>query len=82
MAKFTPGTIVRLKSGGPKMTVGSEATPGNYVNCQWFRGKELMSGQFAVDAIKPVKGKKPKKVPERSVNLSGSNGIHEGAAAR
>lgn len=30
-----PGDVVRLKSGGPKMTVCSTG-PGRYVNCSFF----------------------------------------------
>lgn len=35
-AKFAPGTVVRLKSGGPKMTAVSERD--DHVRCMWFHG--------------------------------------------
>jgi uncharacterized protein YodC (DUF2158 family) len=31
-----PGTVVKLKSGGPNMTAGSKTTDGNEWFCQWF----------------------------------------------
>ena len=53
MAKeLAVGTIVRLKSGGPEMTVrrftGDEQT---HVACQWFAGKKLEDGIFAVASL-------------------------------
>jgi uncharacterized protein YodC (DUF2158 family) len=33
--QFQPGDVVRLKSGGPAMTV-MEATPGRWIHCRWF----------------------------------------------
>jgi uncharacterized protein YodC (DUF2158 family) len=30
-----PGTVVKLKSGGPNMTAGSKTTDGKWY-CQWF----------------------------------------------
>ena len=32
--EFTPGTVVKLISGGPSMTV--HGTSGEYVRCTWF----------------------------------------------
>ncbi len=35
--QFKPGDVVRLRSGGPKMTVETAADEGeDEVNCQWF----------------------------------------------
>ena len=56
--KFKTGDIVRLKSGGPNMTVetlmaGTYKT-GNYL-CQWFSGTSLKQGYFPHDSLKPVK---------------------------
>lgn len=42
-AEIAVGSIVRLKSGGPKMTVCSIAT---FVNTQWFDGNDLRGGCF------------------------------------
>ena len=40
--KWKPGDVVRLKSGGPKMTVEQYDNTGNYplwgVRCVWFSG--------------------------------------------
>lgn len=43
--EFTIGSVVRLKSGGPKMTVTS--INEDKVTCQWFGdGKNLSQGEF------------------------------------
>lgn len=59
MAKdnFAVGDIVKLKSGGPEMTVQTLPDPPskNY-NCQWFAGKKLESGRFPADSLELVKG--------------------------
>ena len=45
MSTFTPGDIVRLKSGGPKMTVLD--AKGEAVTCKWFdRNGKLHSDGF------------------------------------
>lgn len=47
--KFKIGDLVRLKSGGPKMTVTSEPKPElapNDVHCKWFAGEKSMSDWF------------------------------------
>ncbi|KAA2223038.1 DUF2158 domain-containing protein [Chryseobacterium sediminis] len=38
------GDVVKLKSGGPKMTVKGLA--GVYWVCSWFVGEELKEGMF------------------------------------
>jgi uncharacterized protein YodC (DUF2158 family) len=43
--RFKVGDIVRLKSGGPAMTV-QEDLPGGDFRCQWFGGRKLESGIF------------------------------------
>ncbi len=59
---FEPGMIVRLKSGGPKMTVKVHESAEAEVLCLWFAGKKLESGSFALHTIVPVKeGKKKAK---------------------
>lgn len=48
------GDVVRLKSGGPAMTVthtGNVQEPR--CNCSWFAGNEAMSGRFPADALQP-----------------------------
>jgi uncharacterized protein YodC (DUF2158 family) len=58
MAKhsFKLGDIVQLKSGGPSMTVYEVDNDFGkpVVRCQWFAGKKLESGTFAVESIQPV----------------------------
>lgn len=56
---FVIGDIVKLKSGGPEMTVkeaisnfGGEET-GNY-RCQWFAGKKLDNGVFPYESLVAV----------------------------
>jgi len=54
---FKPGDIVRLKSGGPAMTVTRLGPTGveNGVTCQWFNDKsKLKTGAFSQDALKAV----------------------------
>lgn len=52
---FSIGQIVRLKSGGPEMTVQAESTniQGNVTSysCQWFAGKKLERGSFPPDSL-------------------------------
>lgn len=60
MSQFTVGNIVKLKSGGPEMTVHGErqtmATKNLLmVHCQWFAGKKLESGDFPPDSLELVK---------------------------
>ncbi|WP_081499456.1 MULTISPECIES: YodC family protein [unclassified Pseudomonas] len=50
---FAIGTIVKLKSGGPDMTVYS--IDRSHLNCQWFAGKKLERGAFHVETIELVK---------------------------
>lgn len=52
MAKFETGDIVRLKSGGPGMTVNEYSTLG--AHCQWFAGGKLNSGYFSEAALVEV----------------------------
>jgi uncharacterized protein YodC (DUF2158 family) len=54
--KFAVGDIVKLKSGGPDMTVRivPDATGKTYT-CQWFAGKKLEQGSFPGDSLEPVK---------------------------
>lgn len=54
------GTIVKLKSGGPDMTVEevvvaySTQQPTGDVDCQWFAGKKLEKGRFPVASLELV----------------------------
>lgn len=59
-AKFKAGDVVRLKSGGPKMTVDTvdtvdaEETIAGYVYCKWFYGTKKYEGEFSPDALELV----------------------------
>jgi len=53
---FSVGDIVKLKSGGPDMTIKEVLTnmddkpSGNY-KCQWFAGKKLDMGVFPHESL-------------------------------
>lgn len=51
--KFEIGALVELNSGGPVMTV--RASDQTTATCQWFSGKKLESGSFALASLKAVK---------------------------
>jgi uncharacterized protein YodC (DUF2158 family) len=46
------GDVVRLKSGGPKMTVLG-GSGGHWV-CQWFTNSSLQEGTFAAATLESV----------------------------
>ena len=53
------GEQVRLKSGGPVMTVSDVLTNMHdefkgYYLCQWFAGKKLDQGKFHQDSLEKV----------------------------
>lgn len=50
---FSTGDIVKLKSGGPNMTVQS-ALSSNHYRCQWFAGKKLERGDFPENSLELV----------------------------
>ncbi len=62
--KIKPGDLVKLKSGGPKMTVKGfkkiRGMKGNTIDydiiiCQWFNdNNELNSQEFKVDTLEIV----------------------------
>ncbi len=61
--KFQIGDIVRLKSGGPDMTVNAVnvGVTGKQVYCVWFAGKKHEGAQFHPDVLEPVESKAPEK---------------------
>ncbi|NPU86567.1 MAG: DUF2158 domain-containing protein [Syntrophaceae bacterium] len=48
-SEFKIGDVVRLKSGGPKMTV--TAVHDNFVTAAWFAWSKKGEGDFPFDAI-------------------------------
>jgi uncharacterized protein YodC (DUF2158 family) len=58
------GSVVRLKSGGPNMTVQQVDRSG--VTCSWFDDSKAQSAIFAAEAL--VNGDEPPLKP--SVNLA------------
>ena len=50
-----PGDIVKLKSGGPDMTVKNpDIYDDEIFHCQWFAGKKLESGRFPQASLEIV----------------------------
>ena len=55
--KFQDGAVVRLKSGGPRMTVKwkeptvGQATPQPTYVCQWFENTSLREASFPESSI-------------------------------
>jgi len=65
--EFEVGEVVRLKSGGPDMTVATINRPilsgiddeRITVRCQWFGGRKLESGVFDVhELVRPESAEK------------------------
>lgn len=56
--KYQVGDIVRLRSGGPEMTVQTipeDRHHHDHYRCQWFAGKKLEYGNFKEDSLELVK---------------------------
>ncbi|MNG41896.1 hypothetical protein D3C84_1313910 [compost metagenome] len=51
--EFAVGDIVKLKSGGPDMTVQRWDATYAYYTCQWFAGKKLEKGDFKAESLEP-----------------------------
>ena len=56
MEEFKVGDLVRLKSGGPDMTVEMDAA-SNYerkgqIRCVWFEGNKKMQNDFVPGTLK------------------------------
>lgn len=54
-AAFPPGTVVRLKSGGPKMTVQQENDMDSTLLCTWFNSTEVKRYSFAPESLEVVR---------------------------
>ena len=61
--KLKVGDLVRLKSGGPVMTVRDVNALDNHYWCQWFAGKKLELGNFPGDSLIDV-NTEPPQVPQ------------------
>ena len=51
---FKKGDIVRLKSGGPRMTVKYTDTSLGELLCQWFASSKLHVGYFDPATVEPA----------------------------
>ena len=49
--EFSVGDIIKLKSGGPEMTIQKVLPSIEHYQCQWFAGKKLDSGKFPFDSV-------------------------------
>ena len=56
MSEITVGSVVQLKSGGPKMTVAKveEWNSVTRARCDWFEGTTAKEGYFPVTSLKLV----------------------------
>ncbi|AFM60230.1 MULTISPECIES: YodC family protein [Enterobacteriaceae] len=59
MSKYKVGDKVKLRSGGPVMTVQQISVPQPTMyrgtnRCQWFAGKKLEEGYFPDDSLEEV----------------------------
>ncbi len=56
------GNLVRLKSGGPTMTVANVGVgiAGDEVACTWFDGKKRLEDTFPPDALELVTSRAPR----------------------
>lgn len=58
MAKFSPGDVVQLSSGGPDMTIlnrsSAEPAPDGMFKCAWFAGQEVKEAHFPAGALRLV----------------------------
>jgi uncharacterized protein YodC (DUF2158 family) len=59
MENLNLGDTVRLKSGGPIMTLGGQAAGTSAYNCLWFDGNELKHGLFRLEQLEKAAPEKP-----------------------
>lgn len=60
---FSVGSIVRLKTGGPKMVLEDLVGAGREnpkARCKWFDGKKACAEEFALSSLEGVRPKKNK----------------------
>lgn len=58
MSKFSSGDVVRLKSGGPNMTVNYQSTGNNKYWCDWIDGNQPHGGDYEEDQLVAVADRK------------------------
>lgn len=51
MAKYKIGNVVKLKSGGPEMTVVNFDEKEKLVQCQWFEESHLIMEEFEEEIL-------------------------------
>lgn len=49
--KFKPGDLIKLKSGGPIMTVGSITVDESVVSTSWFVEGDLHQANFYIEMV-------------------------------
>ena len=49
-AEFNKGDVVKLKSGGPKMTIGYKTASKGWM-CNWFVGEQAMKEVFGGEQL-------------------------------
>lgn len=54
MREFKVGDTVKLKSGGPAMTINK--IDGNEISCQWFDNKEIKGATFIKEVLEHGSG--------------------------
>ncbi len=59
--KFKKGDIVRLKSGGPKMTIDGVDQISKTVHATWFAGSKHQRAHFSFESIEIVPPDEAKK---------------------
>jgi uncharacterized protein YodC (DUF2158 family) len=72
-----PGDLVRLKSGGPTMTLGRPSAEGFWAVC-WFAGDELKTASLAAETLAPAAHSAPRPVVSLWEEHGGSAASPEG----
>jgi uncharacterized protein YodC (DUF2158 family) len=62
MAKWKVGDVVRLKSGGPMMTVNIADADGQSCHCEWFVNGEAQRGYYNMESLE--KATPPSSIPK------------------
>ena len=52
--EISVGDVVRIKSGGPTMTVEGIDLKTRRASCRWFDGLRVRASTFAVEALEPA----------------------------